>query len=412
MKLKGILLSDVAKVFNGKTPSKGEKRNNGYPVLKIKDIDERGKFKGTFDSFVDSKLAHKFSGKILKKNDILILNAAHSADYVGSKICIVDEQTENSLATGEWLIIRSNVEKVNPLYLYYWLRNDVSRYIISQLVKGIHLYPKDIAFIKINLPPLLEQKRMAFIFDLTDDLRRKRRQAIEMLDELLRAIFLYMFGDPVKNPKGWEINRLEDILDYVTSGSRGWAKYYSDSGSIFLRIQNVGRNQLLLNDICFVKAPNDAESYRTKVKAGDVLLTITADIGRTAVIPEGLGEAYINQHLALLRLKKRINPVYISQYLCSSGGKNQYEKYTKGGVKAGLNFNDIKSLRIPLPPLELQNHFETIFKQVESIREKMQKSMEEMDNLFHSLMQRAFKGELELNEEAVDSLINRDTRQP
>lgn len=250
-----------------------------------------------------------------------------------------------------------------------------------------------------------EQRRIVAVLDRADGLRRKRRQAMEILDDLLRATFLHMFGDPITNPKGWKIEKLWEILDYITSGSRGWAKYYSDTGDLFLRIQNVGKNQLLLDDICFVKAPKNAEANRTRVKPGDILLSITADIGRSAVIPEGLGEAYINQHLALVRLKKGFNSLYISQFLCSEGSENQYNKYTKGGVKAGLNFNDIKSLKIVLPPVDLQERFGEIVGRVEGIRERMEKSLAEMDNLFSSLLQRAFKGELDLKGELIDKII-------
>jgi hypothetical protein len=106
--------------------------------------------------------------------------------------------------------------------------------------------------------------------------------------------------------------------------------------------------------------------------------------------------------------KEKANPYFISYSIHSDPSLlHQIKNNTRGAIMGGLNLGIIKKLRLKLPPIELQNHFETIFKQVESIRDKMQKSLGEMDNLFHSLMQRAFKGELKLNEEAVDSLMER-----
>ena len=108
----------------------------------------------------------------------------------------------------------------------------------------------------------------------------------------------------------WEVAELGSLLTFLTSGSRGWAGYYAESGVPFLRIQNVGRNRLMLDDLAFVRPPSTAEAARTSVQAGDVLLSITADLGRTAVVPQGLGKAYINQHLSILRTTG-VDPGYL-----------------------------------------------------------------------------------------------------
>src|SRR5438876_1039059 len=134
--------------------------------------------------------------------------------------------------------------------------------------------------------------------------------------------YLQRLGDPVTNPKGWKTESLGNRIAFITSGSRGWAQYYTNKGAMFLRIQNVGINQLLLDDLAFVQVPDTAEGRRTQVRGGDLLLSITADLGRTAVIPENFPEAYINQHLALLRLKE-LNPVFLAGFISTPGGKAQ-----------------------------------------------------------------------------------------
>ena len=119
-----INLSELALVFNGKTPSKQEQRENGHPVLKIKDISEEQKFRGKFESFVDSELAAKFKLKHIKLNDTLILNAAHNADYVGSKQYRAEQSVVNSLPTGEWLVVRGNGHESIPEYINYWFHDN------------------------------------------------------------------------------------------------------------------------------------------------------------------------------------------------------------------------------------------------------------------------------------------------
>lgn len=152
----------------------------------------------------------------------------------------------------------------------------------------------------------------------------------------------------------WPIVELGSHLQFLTSGSRGWARYYREDGSLFLRVQNVGKNELRLTERVYVAAPASAEARRSRVRPGDILLSITADLGRTAVVPEGLGTAYINQHLALLRLDGAFDPRYLSAFLSSPQGYRQFQRLDKLGVKSSLNLEDVRSLRAPLPPLPEQ----------------------------------------------------------
>lgn len=202
-----------------------------------------------------------------------------------------------------------------------------------------------------------------------------------------------MFGDPAQVLTKWPIRKLGTLLDFLTSGSRGWAQYYADSGDLFLRIQNVGHDELLLDDIAYVNAPNSAEAKRTQVEPGDVLLSITADLGRTAVVPEGLGKAYINQHLSILRTRQLI-PRFLSAYVASPVGQRQVVERNRHGVKAGLNFDDIRSFIVPLPPRELQHEFSRRVTVVERLKTEQRAFLTKLDTLFISLQHRAFRGEL------------------
>ena len=247
--------------------------------------------------------------------------------------------------------------------------------------------------IQIPLPPLDQQKRIAGILDAADALRAKRREALAQLDTLLQSTFLDMFGDPVTNPMGWKAVSVGDEIRFLTSGSRGWAKYYAKVGDTFIRIQNLKDGQLDLGDIAFVNAPESAEAKRTKVEPGDVLLSITADLGRTAVVPRGIAKAHINQHLAILRFTS-LNPVFVSYQLASKGGQAQFDRLNREGVKAGLNFHDVKSIRLTNPPLKLQHRFAAIVESVEQQKASQRAHLAELDTLFASLQSRAFRGDL------------------
>jgi type I restriction enzyme S subunit len=204
-------LGSVADVFNGKTPSKKEQRRRGFPVLKIKEVDQFGRFRGTFDSFVDTDLVNCFPDKVIRENDTLLLNAAHNADYVASKSFFAIGSAVGALATGEWTIIRANPDQLDPRFLSFWLQTLSTKARIRDIVRGIHVYPTDLAELAILLPPLPEQQRVADQLEKADRLRRMHRYVLQLCDELIPAAFIEMFGEPVRNTRGWPVSSLEDL---------------------------------------------------------------------------------------------------------------------------------------------------------------------------------------------------------
>lgn len=159
-------------------------------------------------------------------------------------------------------------------------------------------------------------------------------------------------------PNGWEQIRLNDVTEFITSGSRDWAQFYSDSGSKFVRMTNLSRDSiyLKLDNMKYVDVSSkSADGKRTSLSAGDVLMSITAELGKIGWIPENFGEAYINQHTALIRLNdKRANSQYIAYLLSSKAMNHRINKLNDSGAKAGLNLPTIRSIHINLPPLPEQ----------------------------------------------------------
>ena len=280
---------------------------------------------------------------------------------------------------------------INVDYLGYALKQyDVRSIVTGATVKKIT--QKSAREMKIPLPSLDEQKRIVKILDEADLLRQKRKEAICLLDRYLISKFHEIFGDPVSNPKEFEIVSLGKILKSMTSGSRGWAKYFSDEGDYFLTIKNVGRdNRLRLDNITKINPPVNAEAKRTRVIENDILMSITADLGRTIVVPKLDRNAYINQHLVILRIDDLVDPVYISHYLSTEAGQRQLGALNKGAAKAGLNFDDVRSIKVMLPPFNLQKRYSNIVAITEKLRFQMIKQQDELNNQFNALMQKAFK---------------------
>lgn len=297
----------------------------------------------------------------------------------------------------EFHVIRPFPGRADPRYLMHYLRQD---YILAEGERkmtgsaGQRRVPEHfLANLAVPLPAVSEQRRIAAILDQANALRAKRRAALAQIGEMAQAVFVEMFGNDQEIEHLWAVKPLGKILSFLTSGSRGWAPYYSDEGDLFLRIQNVRRDELNLADMAHVKAPNTAEAKRTRVRPGDVLLSITADLGRTAVIPENFGAAYINQHLAIIR-QNCLNPAFLSRFLSTPHGQSQIMRRNKQGVKAGLNFDDIKSIEVPLPPRKLQDVYAERCRQISRMRAGYTQGVAHLDSLFASLQHRAFRGEL------------------
>jgi len=168
-------------------------------------------------------------------------------------------------------------------------------------------------------------------------------------------------------PPGWCYASTNDLFSFITSGSRGWAQHYSDDGPLFLRVGNLDHHSIALDlrEVQHVTPPEGAEGTRTRVQAGDVLISITADVGMTALAPGGLGEAYINQHVALARPFRPVHAPFLAWYLASPAGQSQLGLLQRGATKTGLGLDDLRAVRVPFPPFfeqqrivsEIDKHF-------------------------------------------------------
>jgi len=175
----------------------------------------------------------------------------------------------------------------------------------------------------------------------------KKQNPIAMLSENEQA-----FGIPAR----WSWARLGDLSVLITSGSRGWNEYYSDSGSTFIRSQDIKTDKLKFDNRAFVCLPKSAEGIRTRVELGDLLITITgANVAKAAMVEDSLDDAYVSQHVALVRLANRSFGVFIHKWLTNSHGGRALLLENSYGAKPGLNLNNIRDLPVPVPPISEQH---------------------------------------------------------
>ncbi len=388
-------LDEVAAIFNGKTPSKIEQRCVGHPVLKIKDVTELGIYRGSFESFVDIELATKHATRWIEVGDTLILNAAHNADYVASKMFFAGADVQGALPTGEWLLVRPNNPLVLPSYANYWLRSAPARKAIKFLVKGIHLYPKDVGSLKIPLVSLKEQQRVVDLLSRAEGIVRLCREAQKKAAEIIPALFLDMFGDPAANPKGWSVVRLGDLAEKMSDGPFGSnlkTSHYVEEGIRVIRLNNIGVGYLNDEDHAFVSPEHFASLPRHRCLPGDVIVGTLGDPNlRAFVLPPSIPEALNKADCVQFRcLQDAVCAEYICWLMNMPSTLMMAASLVQGITRTRISMGRLRELMVPVPPLALQQKFGNRVEQSRSVQSLQETSAQEAATTFNALLNHFF----------------------
>ena len=382
-------LSELFTLQMGKTPSRDnssywEKSENSW--ISIADLTNSGKYiSNTKETLSDSAVAESGIKKIPANTVIMSFKLSLG------KVAITEKEMYSNEAI--MAFIDKGLEKISPEYLYYLLRAKDWSKETNKAVMGVTLNKATLSTTKIQLHEYNNQLEIVNMLNRVSSSIELRQQQLTKLDELVKARFVEMFGDPKLNPYRFPCNSLSTYITFLTSGSRGWSQYFTNSGEYFITIKNVKNCKITLQDVQYVAPPDNAEAKRTKVQKNDLLISITADLGRTGVVTEEIANhgAYINQHLTCIRLKdEQVNPLYVAYYMESDAGKEQFTAKNQSAVKAGLNFNAINSLKLMAPPLSLQNQFADFVAEVDKSKVEVQKALDQTQLLFDSLMQQYF----------------------
>lgn len=202
-------------------------------------------------------------------------------------------------------------------------------------------------------------------------------------------------------PVDWALSELAEMDPFVTSGSRGWAKYYSDQGSAFLRITNLSRQTIYpdLSDLKYVRIPpNATEGSRTQLFEGDLLVSITADIGIIGYVDRSIpSPTYINQHIALVRFNPGlINSKFLCYFLASKGPQRLFRATTDQGAKAGMSLAGVRRIKAVLPPLTEQNSIAEALSEVDALIKCLEQLITKKRQLKQGAMQELLTGKKRL----------------
>ncbi len=334
--------------------------------------------------------------------DILI-SRANTRELVGAPVMVHGDHPR-LLLSDKLLKLIPDESVIDSRYLVRALRSEGATLHFSQCAGGssgsmTNITQGDIRSAPLPLPPLPEQRRIAAILDQADALRAKRREALAQLDSLTQSIFIEMFGDPVANPLGWTLVEVGDLAAVqgglqVTSARRDLPVEVP-----YLRVANVYRGRLQLDEIKTIRATS-AEVSRTTLLENDLLLVEghgnPNEIGRSALWDGSIAQCVHQNHLIRARFDvSRVAPVFACEYLNSRGGRQHLLR--AGKSTSGLNtisVSDVRATPVALPPLVLQETFATRIQAVEALKTTHRAALAESDALFASLQHRAFAGQL------------------
>lgn len=388
-------VGDLCEQIRGVTYSKGEASSvpsNGLaPVLRANNITEFGL---SFDDLVYVPTARIRPNQRVRLNDIIIAASSGSLDVVGKAARALHDFDGGFGAFCKVLRPNSNVD---PGYFAQFFQTPKYRRTVSALAAGANinnLRNEHLDELKIPLPPLPEQRRIAAILDKAEALRAKRRQAIAKLDQLLQSVFLEMFGDPVTNSKGWPVRKIGDLLESVKYGSSDKATL---SGEVpILRMNNLTYSgEMDLSDLKYITHEQASDKYL--VEPGDLLFNRTNSkelVGKTAVYDGPVPMAYAG-YLVRGRVKQGVAPEYVSAFLNSKYGKTILRGMCKNIVgMANINAKEFASIAIPAPPDAQQAQFQKVVVNIRKRKLRMKAMEAQQDRLFESVQQRAFSGRL------------------
>ena len=389
--IKRVKLSEIVELITkGTTPTTlgYEFQDEGVNFLKIECFDENG-------GFIESKVAHiseechkKMKRSQLKNGDILF----SIAGAIG-RVAIVTEEMLPANINQALAIIRISDEQVYLPYIKLILTSPI---VIEQFerkkqgVAQLNLSLKDINEISIPLPSKDKQIELAELFDKVVGVISKRNKELSALDDLIKARFVEMFGDPVSNPYGYDKVALSDLADIKIGpfGSLLHKEDYIDGGHPLLNPSHIVDGKVSPDDKLTISDEKYEELSAYQLKTGDVVMGRRGEMGRCAVVPEdgflcGTGSM-------LIRTKGEVTADYIQKIISFPSFKKTIEDMAVGQTMPNLNVPIVSGFQIIKPPMEVQDRYYAFAEQVDKSKVKVQKALDETQKLFDSLMQQYF----------------------
>lgn len=338
------------------------------------------------------------SNLMVECGDVLF-NATNSPELVGKSafVSLIEEPTTFS---NHFLRLRPFRDKLDGSYLARWLHVQFQmgrfRGLCRQWVNQATVSRESLLGLEIPLPSIAEQRHIAAILDQADALRAKRREALAQLDSLTQSIFIEMFGDPKKLTSDGQCRELSDIVapgKIVTYGIVQ-AGPEVENGVPYIRTGDIKNGEILEHQLARTSYEIASSYSRSAISAGDIVMSIRATVGTTALVPESLEGANLTQGTARISPGPEVRSEYLISYLRTDSVQAWIQSQVKGATFREITLGKLRQLPVFVPALSLQIRFVRQIDAVNTLKAANRKSLIELDALFTCLQHRAFRGEL------------------
>ena len=405
---------------------------NGELLLSAKNVFNNGIEIGENESYIPFKDYEEItSNGFPKKGDILVT----CVGTIGRSFVY---PFDKSLAFQRSVSFMRLNKKGNPQFYKYFIESKAYQSQLESLIKSSAqggIYMGDLINTVVIKCPLDEQIQISNFLDhetaKIDSLIAKQEKLIELLKEKRQAVISHAVTKGLNPdvtmkdsgvewlgqvPEHWIIKANKFLLDFITSGSRGWAQYYADSGALFFRIANLTRDTIepKLESLQYVEPPKGSEGERSKIKLDDLLISITADLGSICVADSTIENGYVSQHVSLCRPKNMYKSRWLAYSILSNSSKEQLLGFGYGGTKIQLSLEDIKEVVIAVPPqqeqVEIVKYIDGKLSQLECLIKNANRLVSTLSERRIALISAAVTGKIDVrNWQAPDEAVTAHT---
>ena len=351
-------LGDIATYINGYAFKPEQRGSEGLPIIRIQDLTGNAYDLGYYNGDYPKKVE-------LNDGDVLISWSASLGVYLWNR-------GKALLNQHIFKVVFDKVE-IDKFYFMYAVEYNLDK--MSLKTHGAtmkHITKKDFDNVVIPYPDLDYQKEVAYRLTSLKGIIEKYQKQLDLLDELVKARFVEMFGDPVTNDMLWNTDVLKDICTKIGSGStpRGGKESYIDEGISLIRSMNVHNAYFEYKDLAHITLDQAEKLNNVVVEHDDLLFNITgASVARCCVVPSDVLPARVNQHVCILRCREKINSIFLQELLVNENYQGKLLQIAKSGAtREAINKQQLESLEIVLPPLELQNQFASFVEEIDKSR--------------------------------------------
>ena len=401
--MKDVKIADYLWFQEGPGVRNTQYTTSGVKLINVANLVDGNVDLSTSDRYISEEEAYgKYNHFLADDGDFVIASSGIKIDYFDKKMGFIKK--EHLPLCMNTSCIRFKVLDTNNLeikYFMYYLKSNSFKKQLSNQITGsaqLNFGPSHLKKMTFPLIELKEQKRIIERLDKTQNIINETKSLLSKYDTLIKSRFIEMFGDPVQNPMGWKVKPMGDLLSVLTDFSANGSYKTLDSNVIMYDEPNyalmIRTTDLESGDFRNNVKWVDEKAYnllsKSKIYGKEIIMNKIGSAGKVYLMPELNIPVTLGRNAFLFRYKENINSVYIYFLLTSEYGQNEIKPYIRGAVTKTITKDDVRKIRIPVPPLTLQNNFATFVHQIDKSKFAVQKSLEKTETLYKSLMQEYF----------------------